>query len=148
MRAATARVDSLHALPRFAAQTRRPALTTPETARDARRQARLACAEHGVADDRCDDVVLVLSELVGNALRHGSPPVNYTVAPDGPDVLVTVEDGDPSLHGPASAGSGTLSACGPATDAESGRGLQIVATLSRVWGWRPTPAGKLVWARL
>ncbi len=59
----------------------------PENARDARRQVRLACAGHGVPDDRCDDVVLVLSELVGNAVRHDRPPVRYTVAPDGPDVL-------------------------------------------------------------
>lgn len=120
---------------------------TPETARDARRQARLACAEHGVPDSRCDDIVLVLSELVGNAVLHGSPPVRYAVAPDGPDVLVTVEDSDPTLPaGPA--GAGTASTSDPTDDAESGRGLQIVAALSRMWGWRPTSAGKLVWARL
>lgn len=123
---------------------------TPETACDARRQARLACAEHGVADGRCDDVVLVLSELLTNAVRHGIPPVTYTVAPDGPDIVVTVEDGDPSLPAVPAGGARPVrsSTSSAAADAESGRGLQIVAVLSRLWGCRATAAGKLVWARL
>lgn len=122
---------------------------TPESARAARRQARLACAEHGVADGRCDDVVLVLSELLGNAVRHGSPPVRYTVAPDGPDILVTVEDGHPSPPaGLMDAGPVTSSTSSAPADTESGRGLHIVAALSRTWGWRSTSAGKLIWARL
>lgn len=124
-------------------------LITPEDARDARRQARLACTGNGVPDDRCDDIVLVLSELLGNAVRHGRPPVTYAVAPDGPDMLVTVEDGDPALPAvPAGTGPERSSTSRAATDAESGRGLQIVAALSRLWGWRATSAGKLVWARL
>jgi len=48
-------------------------------------------------------------------------------------------------------GPGQPRATEPAPDAETGRGLAIVDTLShRKWGWWPTPisAGKVVWAAL
>jgi hypothetical protein len=36
----------------------------------------------------------------------------------------------------------------PPADSESGRGLQIVESLSVHWGWHPEPGGKAVFAVL
>lgn len=129
-------------IPGLAPQGEDGLIMTAEVLRDARQQARHACADQQAAGQRCDDVVLVLSELLGNAVRHGQPPVRFTVTGDAGDVLISVEDADP--HPPVDP------AAGPSPDVgqESGRGMFIVAALSRAWGWRRTPAGKLVWARL
>lgn len=110
----------------------------------ARALARRVCAEnipeHTDRHERCDDLQLVLSELVANACRHGEPPVRYDVVPDGSDLLVTVQDSDPTPP-PAAAG-------GVASSSEGGRGLLIVEALARFWGWQHTPGGKVVWARV
>lgn len=110
------------------------------TLADARSRARSICAHAACGADRCDDVLLVLSELVGNACRHGGDPVTYDVTADGADLLVVVEDSDPTppLDAPADVALG----------AENGRGLFLVAAVSRLWGWHPTARGKQVWARV
>lgn len=133
---------------------------TGEVVRDARLQARRACAEHDVTD-RCDDVVLVVSELVGNAVRHGQPPVTLDLTYEDDELVVGVEDADPSPPAsaapsaaaappasPASGGDPAAGGVGGEELAESGRGMGIVAALSRVWGWHRTIRGKRVWARL
>lgn len=66
---------------------------------------------------------LVFGELIGNAVRHAPGPI---------DVELTIDDpGRPVLHviddGPGYATCTRL----PATDAESGRGLYLVSTLTR-----------------
>lgn len=115
-----------------------PTAVTAETLAEARRRARAVCEDAVPEPGRCDDLLLVLSELVGNACRHGGPPVTYEIDADGPDLMVSVEDGDPT---PPSGAPGHV-----APGAESGRGLFLVAAVSKVWGWRPTDRGKLVWA--
>ena len=99
-------------------------------------------AERDIPVDAADDVVLVASELVGNAVVHAGPAldgdlaVTWEVAPDG--VMVEVDD--------ASADLPQLRA---ASDTESGgRGLRIVASLADDWGVRRTARGKKVWARV
>jgi serine/threonine-protein kinase RsbW len=95
-----------------------------------------------VPADQIDDVVLVASELVGNALRHAAPhtddqlDVTWDVEPDA--IVVRVLDGtrEPLQHQPL-----TL-------DATSGRGLNIVAALARDWGVQLGERGKQVWARV
>ncbi len=42
---------------------------------------------------------MVVSELVGNAIRHGCPPITYDVSVDGPDLVVSVHDSDPRPPG-------------------------------------------------
>ncbi len=84
--------------------------------------------------------MLVTSELVGNAVRHGAPPLAYDVALDDGDVLVVVEDSDDQPPGDAQICS--------ASDAEGGRGLFLVSRLARRWGWRRLGRGKQIWARL
>jgi anti-sigma regulatory factor (Ser/Thr protein kinase) len=105
----------------------------------ARSEARQVCQDHGVGKDRADAVELVLSELLGNACRHGHDPISYRTGLDHDDVLVTVYDGAPSPP---------VQSADVGWDAEGGRGLLLVSSMSRSWGWDPTASGKQVWARV
>jgi anti-sigma regulatory factor (Ser/Thr protein kinase) len=95
-----------------------------------------------VAQERIDDVILVASELVSNAVIHARPPpdaeldVAWEVEPDA--VVVRVLDGSPELPRGRTTNE---------TDTR-GRGLFIVAMLARDWGVRRTDHGKQVWARV
>lgn len=84
------------------------------------------------------DAELVVSELVTNALLHGSPPVTLRVEVDADTVRVEVGDG--SRRAP-------LRALARA-EAMTGRGLSLVAALAREWGVLPAPDGKVVWCEL
>ncbi|MET9463807.1 SpoIIE family protein phosphatase [Streptomyces sp. NPDC006544] len=79
---------------------------------------------------------LVLSELVTNAIRHGSAPVRVRLLND--DKLLTCEVSDGSSTSPHLRYAAT-------TD-EGGRGLFLVAQLSRRWGTRYTADGKIIWS--
>jgi signal transduction histidine kinase len=103
------------------------------------RQARRAvaeCASRLGLDEVVDDLLLVVSELVTNAVRHGSPPVRLEVLADDDVVRVAVNDGDPGLPRPRTVGD----------DAEGGRGMTLVDLLSRDHGTSALPPGKTVWA--
>ena len=109
-----------------------------DAARLARRYARAQCAGH-TPSTLVEDVELVVSELVTNAMRHGRGQItmHLEVAPD--RVVVGVQDqgaGRPSPRQP------------DATDA-NGRGLALVAILATEWGVSPEPGGgKVVWCVL
>jgi anti-sigma regulatory factor (Ser/Thr protein kinase) len=99
-------------------------------------------AGSGIDSDSIDDVVLVASELVGNAVRHAaasfdsSLAVSWDVEADA--VVVRVLDGSPELPRQRAT-----------KDTEnSGRGLAIVAAVSADWGVRRNEHGKQVWARV
>nr|WP_308380031.1 SpoIIE family protein phosphatase [Streptomyces sp. ISL-43] len=79
---------------------------------------------------------LVLSELVTNAIRHGSAPVRVRLLND--DRLLTCEVSDGSSTSPHLRYAAT-------TD-EGGRGLFLVAQISRRWGTRYTSDGKIIWS--
>lgn len=115
---------------------------TPSTAcvHEARAYARQLCAEHRVGSERCDALELAISELLGNAVNHGRPPVGYDISADGEDLVLNVTDADPTPPGDGHP------CCPP--DAENGRGLFLVGELTRGWGWEPTMTGKRVWARV
>lgn len=85
-----------------------------------------------------DDLAVVVSELVTNALRHGGPPVALEVEDVGDGVVVAVEDQSGRQPVPWDAGA----------DDEHGRGLLLVDRLARETGVRPRPPGKTVWADL
>jgi anti-sigma regulatory factor (Ser/Thr protein kinase) len=88
-----------------------------------------------------DPLLLAVSELVGNAVRHGRPPVEMLLRRTGRSVRVEVHDEDAS-SGPRHGGL-------PDLDAESGRGLFLVEAVSAESGVEQIPGdGKVVWATL
>lgn len=100
--------------------------------------ARIQLHDWALSPERVDETVLVLSELMTNALRHARTPVVVTLFCDGRAVTLTLTDGD--ADPPAGRAA--------ATSDEDGRGLRIVEQLCESWGVAPAPVGKTVWARL
>jgi anti-sigma regulatory factor (Ser/Thr protein kinase) len=85
-----------------------------------------------------DELALVVSELVTNAVRHAEPPLRLEIQADDDRVTVAVADGSPGLPVPRWA----------AADAEGGRGLPMIDLLAAETGVRANPPGKTVWAAL
>jgi anti-sigma regulatory factor (Ser/Thr protein kinase) len=114
----------------------------PASAAYVRRYIAEDLARRSVSADCIDDVVLVASELVGNAIMHAPPPVDdeldisWDLEPDA--VVVRVLDGSPEL--PQRRRRDAKEA--------NGRGLSIVAAIALDWGIRRTELGKQVWARV
>ncbi|MFF6994803.1 SpoIIE family protein phosphatase [Streptomyces sp. NPDC008313] len=79
---------------------------------------------------------LILSELVTNAIRYGKTPISLRLLRDRGSLICEVGDGTSTSPHMRRA---TL------TD-EGGRGLFLVAQLSRRWGTRYTDRGKIIWA--
>ena len=92
-------------------------LRAPGQARRAVREVLLSWRLPGLVDA----AVLVVSELVTNALRHGRPPVHLVLHRHRRSVRLDVHDTQPAL--PREKGA-------VAADAESGRGLHIVSSLA------------------
>ncbi|WP_431989163.1 ATP-binding protein [Streptomyces albogriseolus] len=98
-----------------------------------------------------DDACLVLTELVANAERHGSPPVRVALCrrcghAGRPGVRIEVSDGGRGLDPDAvrARWRHPSFALGP-----SGRGLYLVDALTHgAWGDRAAPSGHTVWADL
>lgn len=85
------------------------------------------------------DLPLLVSELVTNACLHGGDPVTLRLELSRTRARVEVEDGVPGWPGMRS----------PTDRDPGGRGLQIVDSLSHVWGIDQTAAGgKVVWAEV
>lgn len=91
---------------------------------------------NGVSDTVVDDAVLILSELLSNACRHGRPLGRHAEVGDGDiraawrmnragDLTVEVTDGGgPTRPVPAT----------PSVTARGGRGLNIISALAEKWG--------------
>lgn len=94
-----------------------------------------------------DDAALVMSELVGNAVRHGAPladggiRVSWVVTSE--VVRIEVRDGG---RGPLRHEAAAPLASGGSADAERGRGLGIVALLTQSWGSGFDSTSAVVWA--
>jgi len=95
-------------------------------------------AQWDVHGDTAENAVLLVSEVVTNALVHnaGVDDVTVTAAWWHGHLRVTVSD--PDLAIPVS----------DLADDEHGRGLLIVSTLATRWGETKTRAGKIVWFEL
>ncbi len=89
-----------------------------------------------------EDALVVVSELVTNAVRHGRPDIVVGIdhLPDG--VRVRVRD--------EGAGVPLLPGAQPSPDRDCGRGLLLVAAMADGWGvvTHGAGAGKTVWAHL
>ncbi len=100
------------------------------------------------AAQRCQDVAIVVSELLTNALRHAVAdsgetwpgcPIRLGLLQVGPSLLCAVAD--PSRRAPVPKHPGPL--------AETGRGLHVIGALADAWGYTtPGDTGKVVWAVL
>ncbi|MFD5117235.1 ATP-binding protein [Streptomyces sp. NPDC058391] len=81
-----------------------------------------------------EDVRLVVSELVTNAIEHGQGTVRLRVRHTGSQLRIEVTDDNPA---PAQL-------CAAEDDDVCGRGLFLVAVLS--WNWGVSNNGKTTWA--
>ncbi|MDX6216484.1 MAG: hypothetical protein QOG99_2068 [Frankiales bacterium] len=112
-------------------------LTMASEVRAARAHVRSVCAQHGIGTERCDAAQLAVTELLGNALRHGHPPIDYDVVCDHGCLVLSVADGSSAPPRPRTV---------PVATAESGRGMVLLEAVARQWWCEPTPGGKRVWA--
>ena len=109
----------------------------------ARRRVQEWLARFGVPLDRIEDARIVVSELVGNSVRHGRPLLDGTIVvawglEDGSVELCVTDGGADTqprrVHAPPSA--------------PSGRGMAIVDLLTDEWWLERTPTRSTVHARL
>ncbi|WP_424528339.1 ATP-binding protein [Sphaerisporangium viridialbum] len=90
-------------------------------------------------ENLADDVVLVVGELLANAITYGRPPVRLSMSAGADGLCVEVTD-----HGPERPHHLHLG-----IEAIHGRGLTIVEALAHEAGVTPLPdiPGKTVWGR-
>jgi anti-sigma regulatory factor (Ser/Thr protein kinase) len=85
--------------------------------------------------------LLIVSELVTNAVRHGRPDIVLSVEMLSDRIRIEVRDGNDAVP--------TVPAEDPAVDRPTGRGLLIVAATASDWGVVSTgEPGKCVWAEI
>ncbi|MFI7540653.1 ATP-binding protein [Actinoplanes sp. NPDC049599] len=83
---------------------------------------------------------LIAGELVGNVVDHAHTMMTLGLTLRPRYLQIAVRDGDTAEPVRRTAGPGDVS--------PRGRGLILVATTARSWGWLPTSNGKVVWASL
>ncbi|MFF3484817.1 ATP-binding protein [Streptomyces sp. NPDC002701] len=115
---------------------------------EARHRMRAHLRTGGVAETVIDDAVLILSELLSNACRHGRPlgdalagdgdvRAAWRVEPTGRLTVEVTDGGGPTRPVPAT----------PSITAHGGRGLNIITALADDWGVRDDHRGEVtVWA--
>ncbi|MFI9256178.1 SpoIIE family protein phosphatase [Streptomyces sioyaensis] len=89
-------------------------------------------------DDTRDNVLLLVSELVTNAVRFATGPITVRLIRAGHGLLCEV--GDTGNGRPRLSRGGLLD--------DGGRGLHVVHRLTTRWGVRWTDTGKVVWAEV
>jgi CheY-like chemotaxis protein len=108
------------------------------SARAARAFASAALDEWEV-DDIADDVLLVVTELVNNAVTHAHTPCELRLSISPVTLRIEVIDEGP----------GTPDPLPPSETRNHGRGLHLVDALTAAWGFEPIETGgKMVWAEL
>jgi anti-sigma regulatory factor (Ser/Thr protein kinase) len=114
-----------------------PLPSLPESAATARRLAQVVLLRHwGLTPKLTEDAVLLVSELVGNAVRHTGARV-FGLRMHRRRGRIRVEVRDPSRG---------LPCLMPVQDLDvSGRGLFLVDTLADRWGVDLLPLGKTTW---
>ncbi|WP_432037427.1 ATP-binding protein [Streptomyces cucumeris] len=128
--------------PRFTGHLSRPLAHRPESVGHARRIARSVLSAWHIDENAAHSVLLVVSELVTNAVEHAQPPLALHLCREKADrrVWVGITDGGPSVQDGPRASS-------RAHD-ERGRGLVIVEALAAAHGLDRHVGGTTHWARL
>ena len=114
----------------------------PTSAAAVRRELGADLTDRGVARERIDEILVVASELVGNAIRHSGAArtewidVTWEIDAAG----ITIHVGDSSMEDPQPRAA--------KPDETSGRGLAIVRAISDDWGVQRLGNGKRVWAHV
>ncbi|MFG2309156.1 SpoIIE family protein phosphatase [Streptomyces sp. NPDC048566] len=110
----------------------------PEAVRHARRYTRRAMRGWGVAA-HLDAALLIVSELVTNALVHTDGQVRLDLTLINHRLRIAVADNSPRTPiKPASIG----------WEATGGRGILLVEAMSDTWGTVPVSGGKQVWSEI
>jgi phosphoserine phosphatase RsbU/P len=117
-----------------------PVATSPARIR---RTLRAVFAQWELPAEAAENALLVVEELVANAVDHAGTPFRLTVhhlpsGRTGPALRIAVRDGAP----------GTPHVRPFSARAARGRGLQMIDALTSRWGWSRTARGKTVWAVL
>ncbi|PWJ50682.1 Anti-sigma regulatory factor (Ser/Thr protein kinase) [Quadrisphaera granulorum] len=113
-----------------------PLAGEPASARSGRAAATELLGRVGAPESLVESVVLVVSELVTNAVRHAPGPLELLLEADATSASVGVRDTSavrPALVEPYDGG---------------GRGMLVVATVAVRWHVEEVPGGKVVWAHL
>ncbi|WP_161165014.1 SpoIIE family protein phosphatase [Streptomyces sp. SID5910] len=111
----------------------------PEAVRHARRFTNRTLRSWGVPASDIDAVLLVVSELVTNALVHTDGKVRLDLTLVGSRLRVAVADASPRTPvKPTSIG----------WEATGGRGILLVEAVSTTWGTLPVGGGKQVWSEI
>ncbi|MDT0345801.1 ATP-binding protein [Streptomyces litchfieldiae] len=121
----------------------------PESLPTARHAVRTALSEWGLADrgGLQDNALVVITELLGNALRHAVPLIGGSETPclvvqlavDEDRLFLAVTDGSPTA----------LPSVRQAADGdENDRGLALIDALAASWGCSTDRQAKTVWAAL
>lgn len=132
--------DAPSECPLVTVRTLAPGFESPMTARNV---TKVTLTEWSLGS-LCEDAAVIASELTTNAIRHGVGD-----DPDGTLRLILVRYRDHFVCMVTDPADEPPSLQEPDHIAESGRGLHIIAAMSRAWGWTPLPGGgKAVWAAL
>jgi hypothetical protein len=109
-----------------------PVQAVPHT----RERVTMTLAEWGLTGEPVEPTLLVVTELLSNAIDHARGPVQLSVELAAETVHVEVRDATPDPP--------QLQPPDPAR--ARGRGVHLVEALSLRWGWTAAPPGKVVWA--
>ncbi len=115
-----------------------PVLPEAESVAGVRRFTTEVLAAWAVTPNLTSDLVVVVNELVTNAILHSRSPIELRLSRTADRIVVAVHDGTDVVPRMRRAN----------LNAEHGRGLQMVASLTDRWGVRPTATGKSVWCEI
>jgi anti-sigma regulatory factor (Ser/Thr protein kinase) len=120
--------------------------TTTGSVRAARDFTLATLGQWSVAE-RSDDIAIVVSELLTNALRHAPQAPGGSIGSQRPIQLGLLQPGPYVLCAVADPGRAAPVPQTPRFLAETGRGLHIICALSDRWGYTTlNDTGKVVWA--
>lgn len=111
----------------------------PQAVGHARRFTRRTMRTWGVSGDALDTVLLVVSELVTNALVHTDGRVRLELTLVNHRLRVAVADSSPRTPARATR---------IGWEATGGRGILLVEAMSDAWGTLPVSGGKQVWSEI